>query len=787
MATDPAAAPVTRPAPPRRLWQVPTFLVGAAVFAAAYQGLIPVRAKGPNIADDLAALVAATDRLSPDASELKNALARVASEAQHYPELGAAVHVALGGGYTRLAELTADGGEARGYWGLARQHYAAVEDAKVPEADRPKFAFRRAKAVAAELPATTTPAEIELFRTILSMPPLGEDPGDAPRLAAELSLRLTPPDLKAAKQGFTTYLTGAGLSAPPGPLARAKLQLSLVCLKLGEFDGAKQWLTAIGPDAPPDVLPYAKAQLARVRMAENDWAGAAREWEAARAAPDLPPALRTASAYFLADCRLHTRPDDADAAKLLEEAAKATTPEGPAAAVRLAALSLKNPDPNRRKAAVGYLAVAARGVKGSEPAVFELLGGPNSPGRGAVEFQAAFEQAVQVLTADGAYPEAVAAAEAYAPVAAGGKDREKKADVLAAWAAAEEKAGADGKARFAAAAAEYAALAAARPDGPLKAENLRRAAGFHRKAGNPAAGLDLLQKAAAVPKLPDEVAGPVWADYAEGLLAANRPDDALKAFNAAMQRSGPTSTAARHKLARNLIDSRDPKKVPLGLDLLEQIANAEQVSPAEQEYQEKALVELADEAVRGGDFPKAEARLRTQLRLYPAGPENDQARLLLGTALLQRAAPNAKTPAVDADKSGEEALGLFKQVLADVHARKIANRPAANDTWLRTQANLRVLLGYVLLRKPYDVQTTAEPLLQEYAGTVEELIVLSMLYHSFRQLNNDNGRLTVESRMREAFNKIKDRPGAFPARSGEYSRDYWERNWFSEAATVPKQ
>ena len=263
-----------------------------------------------------------------------------------------------------------------------------------------------------------------------------------------------------------------------------------------------------------------------------------------------------------------------------------------------------------------------------------------------------------------------------------------------------------------------------------------------------------------------------------------RPAEALGAVKRALDTVGPTSTAVRHKLARNLIDSRDPRKLPLGLELLDQIAKAERVSAAEQEYHEKALVELADEAIRAGDYQKAEARLRTQLRLYPAGPESGQGRLLLGTALLQRINPQTKTPAPDAEKTGEEALGLFKQVLADVEARKVSNRPAATDPWLRTQANLRVLLAYVLLAKPYDVLTAADPLRREHADTVEELIVLSMMYHGYRLLNQDNGRLAVEARMREVFERLKDRPGAFPARSGEYSREFWER-WPGLASAPP--
>ena len=58
-----------------------------------------------------------------------------------------------------------------------------------------------------------------------------------------------------------------------------------------------------------------------------------------------------------------------------------------------------------------------------------------------------------------------------------------------------------------------------------------------------------------------------------------------------------------------------------------------------------------------------------------------------------------------------------------------------------------------------------------------------MMYHGYLQLNNDEGRLTVEAHMREVFGALKAKPGGFPARSGEYSREYWEREWPSLTAT----
>jgi hypothetical protein len=777
MATD-TAAPDTPADPdtPRRLWQVPTFLLGAAAFAAAWQGVLPLGPADPAAAfrRDLDALRAAADRPAPDPAELKAALARVAGAAEAYPEHAPAAHFALGSGWVRLAELTGDPNEARNHWVLARQHFDALRPEQLADQSvQPRLAYRAAKARAATLAPDAPPGDIELLRALLAVPPAGEEPGEARRLIAELSLRLNPPDVRQAKNSLGLYLAETGLATPPGSVARARLRLGEVHHALNEPEAAKKWLSQVGADAPPDVAAPARALLARVRMAEHDWAGAAKDWEAARAVRHgLPPDRVAAAAYHLGMCRLMANPADPAAAKLFEEAARGPDPEAPAAEVRLADLKLKSPDPARRKEAVGLLAAAVKGVKSAADYANPLVP--------VHDLRAVFEQAVQVLAADGAFEPAVAAAEAYRAVAAGGRDREKKAEALAAWGAHLQKVNADGGPKLAAAAAEYAALADLRTAETDQADLLRKAAGLYRQAKDGPAALAALDRVVKLPNLPDDVSGPVWADYAEGLLAANRPDDALKAFRQAMASAAPTSSAARHRLARLLLDTRDPKKAPLGLALLEQVAAAERVAPAEQVAHERALVELAHERIRAADFADAEARLRKQLTLYPTGPEADLGKVLLGTCLLQRADAKASPRVPDPAKARDEALGLFQQVVADADARKAANRSADRDGWLRTQAGLRVLQTYLQMKRPRDVLVEGDRLRRDLSGQVEELFVLNLMYHAYKQQpGGDQGALAVRDQMRELFDRLKGQPGAFPAAAGEYSRAYWEKVWFA--------
>lgn len=780
MATD-TAAPATETL--RRLWQVPTFLVGAAAFAAAWQGVLPLGPGDPAAAfrRDLDALHAAADRAAPDPNELKSALARVAGAAELFPEQAPAAHFALGSGWVRLAERTADLAENRNHWVLARQHFDAVKPEQLPDpAAKPKFVYRAAKARAATLAPDAPKAELEGLRSALNTPPAGEDPGDAPRLVAELSLSVSPPDLRQAKQSLVQFLTEAGPGTPAASVARARLRLGEVCHALNEADGAKKWLTlAGGTDAPPDVAAPARALAARVRMAEGDWGGAAKDWEAARAVRHgLTQPQTAAAAYHLAVCKLMASPPDpAHAAKLFEEAARGPEPEAPAADIRLADLRLKSPDPAKRKEAVTLLAAAVKGVKPGAEAGNTLVP--------AHDIRAVFEQAVQVLAADGAFEPAVAAAESYRVVAAGGRDREKKAEALAAWATHLQKVNADGGPKFAAAAAEYAALADLRAAESDKADLLRKAAALFKQAKDGPSSLAALDRVVRLPGLPDEVSGPAWAEYADGLLAANRPDDALGAFRQAIASAAPASTAARYKVGRLLLDGGDPRKAPLGLELLRQVADAERVAPAEQMAHERALAELGYERIRARDYADAEGRLRKQLALYPTGIEADLGKVLLGTCLLQRAAPGASPRVPDPAKALDEALGLFRQVIADGDARKAAGRPGERDGWLRTQANLRVLQTFLKMGRPRDVLVEGDKVRRELAGGVEELFVLNLMFHAYKQQpGGEQGALAVRDQMKELFDKLKDKPGAFPEAGGEeYHRAYWEKAWFPPEGT----
>ena len=779
MAMD-TAEPATRkrysPDPTRNAWQIPLFLVGAGVFVSAWQGWLPLGTPDPaaDFARDLTALRNSYEKVSPDREELKSLLARVAGRVDAFPEHAAMGRYFLGSGYTRLAELTADLEEAHGHWMLAKQHFERIRPEELRDpSDPPRLAFRSAKARAAVgLPANTTVAEVRLQMAILANAPFAEVPGEEGRLQANLAMGITPPDLASAKEALTRYLTTTGMATPAASLARAKYLLGDVHFRRKEPDLARKWLEQIGSEAPIDVVAPARFLLARVRIAENkDWLGAIRDLEVVRASPNAGPSLKALAAYHLGYCRLNTLELDA-AAKAFQEAVKSDAPEGVAAAARLAELHVQSPDPARHAAAVELLASTVKDVKPGTEFKNPLIR--------ANEVRGTFEMAISALMKDAAYEQAVKTVEAYKPLAENGRERELRAEVLAAWATSLQKSNGDFKPKAQAAAEEYKAISAAQPVATAKADRLRRAASLYKMGGNASAAVATLQEATKL-TLPDAAIGPVWAELADALLAADRPaPEVLKAFNEAMAAAGLVSTTTRYRLARQFADGRDPRLAPLSRELFRQIALQEVVSTTEQEFHERALVELAHDHIRAANFPEAEVWLRKQLSSYPSGAEAPLARLLLGVCLIQRSsatlpsAPDAATAA----KLRDEALKYFKQIVSDTdEILKRSGKLGDREGWLRREAGLRVLQTYLQMKKPNDLLVEADKLRDRHRNSVEELIILSLIYHAFKQKGDVVRERQIRDQMKELFDRLP--AASFTADKGEYSRAYWEKVWFT--------
>ena len=413
---------------------------------------------------------------------------------------------------------------------------------------------------------------------------------------------------------------------------------------------AKNRLQQIGIDSPPELVAPAKILLARIIMkeAQPDWLGAARELEAMRALPNVAPALRLVGAYHLGVCKLNTREPEA-AAKFFEEAVKGDGPEAQAAAVELAELYLnatgEKGSPQRAKhvAAVELLATALKGVTESSNSAVTPTSAPRTSRRSS-NWGSPYSPRTRRSTP------ALRMIEVYAPLSAPGRDREKRAEVLTAWAvvapAAERRLQAEGRRRR---------RRSTRPSPPCSRPRPRRQTSTAAPRGctgsraNAAKAVETLQKLLQLPQLPDAVTGPAWADLADALIAAKRPDEVWAAFNQIMATATPVSTATRYRLAAQFVETPQPAvrgAGPAALRADRQAGDGRRARSSE--FHELALSELAHELIkaeqlRGGGGLAAEA----DSALYPTGPEAGLGKLFLGICLLaarRRDARGARTP-----------------------------------------------------------------------------------------------------------------------------------------------
>ena len=182
--------------------------------------------------------------------------------------------------------------------------------------------------------------------------------------------------------------------------------------------------------------------------------------------------------------------------------------------------------------------------------------------------------------------------------------------------------------------------------------------------------------------------------------------------------------------------------------------------------------------MKTGDFGGAEAFIRKRLADYK-GLELAARELQLGICLTQRA---AESDAGEAIKLRTEAAGHFREAITKVEAYQKIGGVDKRATWVRTQAELHSLSALLRAKKPDEVITAAGPMLERYKGTVEELIILSLVYHAHSKRGDTTQVQKTLDRMKTAFEKLKDKPGAFSATSGEYSKEYWEKIWFARDA-----
>lgn len=734
---------------PRRIWQLPTFVLGLiAVWAAATYGTPPNRPDTQHF-DRFDDLAAALDRKPSDIAQVQS-LVRTLTDA---PRVSPQGHYLLGSAYVLLASSQPT--ESADYWTLAVQHFDACDANALKPEEAARLIFRAAKAraaVGAGDPAATM--------AVLMNPPSGEDRSECPRLIAECALRLPTPDLARARDELTSYLGGPH-KASQSAADRYKFRLAELNFALNDSERARQWLNDISSSAPPEVQVAAKRALAQHAQAEKNWPEAARLLQAALSVPSQSATTQNVLHYEVAEV-LRKMGDGVKALPHFEQAARDTSVIGGRASMRLAEIRGLDPDAvGRRGEAVEWLERAIALL----PA--EVIGQPE---------RAIAEALIASFRREGDFASAMRASTAYGKIAEGKADLNQRVEILAAWGEALQKSGDPGaSAKFAAAAQDAKTLADAIPGERIRA--LKRAAGLYRLAGQPSAALAILDELIAAP---DQNAGEVAVYHLERaeLLPPNDFEGLKTTLEAAMNRAAPASAvglSARMKLAllhinrgqdllATLPGAQYPDAVKLeaeqigqfGRQLLKQVADSSTVPVEARATHEQALFESGRLGLRDSRFSDAEAVFKKQLSLYPSGSFSGYGRLWLVCALLQQARGSD-----EARKIYEEALGHLKPLTQSA------------DVYLRTYGEIWTANTMLELGDAAAVVPMAKEMMAKYQGKPEELVAGKLLFYAYLKMPTPEPAEAsrVLDRMEGAF---KELPATAYPNDPEYSHERWK-------------
>src|SRR5262249_31183863 len=133
--------------------------------------------------------------------------------------------------------------------------------------------------------------------------------------------------------------------------------------------------------------------------------------------------------------------------------------------------------------------------------------------------------------------------------------------------------------------------------------------------------------------------------------------------------------------------------------------------------------------MKAGKFAEAEYLLRGLLA-QSTGLRSAEQRLQLGICLVERA--KGSEPA-DASSLRSEAAGNFGMAIKELDAAEKDGGKDKHAEWIRTQAEVRTLQALHQQGRSEELLKAAGPLVDKHQKTVDGLIILSLMYHAFKQ------------------------------------------------------
>ena len=411
--TDPTTAvEKTAPNSSAALWQAPVFVLGVGLLVAVGLGR-PLQAphnSATPVRRELQQARRLLDNPNGDSIQAGKLAESVLEEKDKYPGATGEADLLLGTSLMRQA-AQAEGARAAALWGQARQRLDAADKEKISDRDRARLQYRLGI-----VGYHTHDKPEDVVCRLKESIDQADDPVEGYTVLTQEYLNLAKPDLEAALDANLKLRNLA--EANEDVLAAARLLGGELELRLNHPGLARRVLEKVGARATPEIKAKALRLRARSFQDENHWAEAAALWQEAKADGQRPSEVL----YNLGVCAERQGQTD-EAARFWEECIQAGGDETRPAALALAALRLKGPNP---ETALEMLALVVGKTTPSEegahppadqPAVLKL-----------------FQEAGKTYLDKHNYDLAVRLAESFGRVGAPGEAEELRAKASMEWA-----------------------------------------------------------------------------------------------------------------------------------------------------------------------------------------------------------------------------------------------------------------------------------------------------------------------------------------------------------------
>jgi tetratricopeptide (TPR) repeat protein len=779
----------------RHLWQVPTFFVGVVALLTVI-ALHPLGTQGCSrqLERDLAEARADLDLSPPDLLQARTLAERALQAAPAASRQAGEAHYLIGCAFLMQAERTAANASA-GFWQQARLHLEQAEALGVPDADKPRLAYRLGKTYHV---LNADPQRVVNWLA-WSVQDGAANPFEGYALLAEAYLRLPTPDLRAALDATRKQL--ALPNADDTMLAAPRLLCGELLCRLEQLDEARKVLARVGTGAPPELLFRARLLRARLSQSEGAWGEAVKLWEEVKADPRWASADPGRTLYYLGLC-YRKLDQSAQALKMWEECRQRGGDEAQAASLEIAQLRLRSEQP-----ATALEAFAAAVRSEATPSDY------HNPLIDLSEARNRFEAGCQVYRQAGAYEQAQQLARLYERIALPGVGQELAGQAAEAWARslleqatqavtdqAAQALREEAQQHFRDAGGFYERAADLSPSATEQADWLWHAAADCLEGRDRDRAVHTLERFVQLPAAPGDHLGQAWYLLGEAHRLLGNEVMAQAAYQKCIEYPGSYAFRARFELAQAKIEQKNFD------DAEAELTDNFRLAPPGSEAHEKSLVTLAMLLFQRHKYSEAIRHLQKALDLYPANAATPRLRLYFAQCcryLAEQAdahiAPSERTSPEEQKHYREERIKQVERAALQYQklAQDLEAIAAKRSLSAEEEATLRQsLFAYADCRfdlgRPEAVREALRlynQLADRYHGQIEELYALRHVWQCHGILQQFQQARTTIDRVRTA---LKEMPAAaFDGSTEEATPQGWE-TWIinatklSESAKPPR-